>query len=303
MKHVAFPFLTLGEPEVNASPWRLIDQNGGTSELGDHVPGWDYARNLELNREIGLAKGTVGKALNLPEEDLDLELVVRLGTGPGSIPRRRRLIIRALIRPGEPFPLGYTAVGHELSQRLWLETSILLARPTRLTARFAPTRPGSILWRDEHDVRLEGSSPRFPMEIVSFRERFSGKAESGALWYLHWQPGHLHRDFGGSVRLFLNDDRKDFIERFVGSDPQTLQCVLGDVVSQILGHALRAEDLEEILADCEPTSVAGHVATWLELAFAGPDLASVRKLLTNAPGSFNAAIQAMANLQVMGGAE
>lgn len=303
MKHVAFPFLTLGESEVNASPWKLVDQNDGPMELGDHVPGWDYARNLQLNREIALVKGKIGTALGLPDDDVALELIVRLGTGPGSMPRRRRLLTRTAIRPGQSIVLEHVAVGHELSQRLWLETSILLAGPVRQPTRFAPRRPGSILWRDEHDVRLEGSSPRFPMEVVSFHERFPGKSESGALWYLHWQPGHLHRDFGGSVRLFLNDDRKDFIERFVGSDPQTLQCVLGDVVSQIMGHALRADDLEDILADCEPTSVAGHVATWLELAFPGQDLASVRKLLTNSPGSFHATIHAMANLQVVGGAE
>lgn len=301
MKHVAFPFLTLDDVHVEVTPWCLIGPDGNISGLGDHLAGWDYARDLRISRRIGLADGPVGEVLGLAG-DMELEAIVRLGTGPGSMPRRSQVIATMSLRRERVALVDQVVPGKDLSQRLWLETTIRLPRKIEEGGRFSPWREGSILWRDQIDVSLEGDSPRFPMEIVSFRERFAGKAENGALWHLHWRPGHLHRDFGGSVRLFLNDDRKDFIERFVAADPLTLQCTLADVISQILEHALRDDDLEDILDECEPTSVAGHVATWLELAFPGQDPASIRNLLHVSPGHFRSSILAMADPSVPGGA-
>ena len=301
MKHVAFPFLTLGDDQVEAAPWCGFDEDGSIAPVTDHIAGWDHARELRLTRSLGLPTGPVGTRLGMADEEVGLEVVVRAGTGPGSMPRRTWILFRGPLRAGMTALIDHTVPGEGLSHRLRLETSILLVRPNLGTSRFAPRRPGSILWRDEIEIILEGESPRFPMEIVSFRERFSGRAESTSLWHLHWRPGHMHRDFGGSVRLFLNHDRQDFIDRFVGSDPLTLQCTLADVITQILGHALQDDDLEEILADSEPTSVAGHVSTWLDLAFPGQDIAAVRNLRRTSPGLFHSAILAMADPQILGG--
>lgn len=303
MKHVAFPFLTLDDEHVESSAWCLLEEDGTMSGLEEYLAGWDYARDLRISRRVGLADGVVGSVLGLANESPDLELIVRLGTGPGTMQRRSWTIERALLRSGSQLLVDHVVSGSNLSQRLRLETSIVLPRKTAGTSRFAPWREGSLLWRDEIDVRLEGNSSRFPMEIVSFAERFAGRSESRSLWHLHWKPGHLHRDFGGTVRLFLNHDREDFIERFVGSDPMTLQTTLADVITQVLEHALRDEDLEEILFESEPTSVAGHIATWLELAFPGQDPASIRNLLRNSPGHFHSSILAMADPGILGGVE
>lgn len=295
MKHVAFPFLTLDDAMVQVSAWGLVDPDGNVGALGEYLPGWDYARDLRLTRTIGLAAAFRSENLGFSTGDIALRAVVRIGTGPGSIPRRSWPLSSSLLRPGSTVLIDETVTGALLSQRVRLETTIILVRTGEANSRFAPRLPGSILWRDSTDVRLEGESPRFPMEIVSFRERFAGRAESNALWHLHWRPGELHRDFGGSVRLFLNHDREEFVERFVAADPLTLQCTLSDVITQVLEHALRDEDLEEILEDCEPTSVAGHVSTWLELAFPGQDVPAVRNLLRSSPGHFHSAILAMAD--------
>lgn len=300
MKHVAFPFLTLDTQYVDASAWCLLDDNGGMTGLGDHLPAWDYARDLRISRQVGIADGPIGSSLGLGDKPPTLEVVVRLGTGPGSMPRRSWIIARAELEPGAKILVDHSVPGKRLSQRMWLQTSIVLPLDSAGSSRFAPWREGSILWRDEVDVKLEGDSPRFPMEIVSFKERFAGRLESHALWHLHWKPGALHRDFGGSVRLFLNHDREDFIERFVGADQITLQSTLADVITQVLENALRQDDLEELLDDCESTSVAGHVATWLELAFPGQDVSSVRNTLESSPGHFHSAILAMADPGVVG---
>jgi hypothetical protein len=49
--------------------------------------------------------------------------------------------------------------------------------------------------------------------------------------------------------------------------------------------------------------VAGHIATWLNLAFPGLDLANVRNLHDNEPGRFHASILAMADPNLLGGDE
>ena len=300
MKHIAFPFLTLDAEFVDASAWCLLDESGGMTGLGDHLAGWDYASDLRISRQVGLAEGSVGSTLDLGDTPPTLEVVVRLGTGPGTMPRRSWVIARAMLEPGGKVLVDHSVPGRRLSQRLWLQTSIVLPFETAGSSRFAPWREGSILWRDEVDVKLEGDSPRFPMEIVSFKERFAGRPECYALWHLHWKPGALHRDFGGSVRLFLNHDRKDFIERFVDADQLTLQSTLADVITQVLENALRQDNLGEILDDCESTSVAGHIATWLELAFPGQDISRIRNTLESSPGHFHSAILAMADPGVLG---
>jgi hypothetical protein len=213
--------------------------------------------------------------------------------------RRSRTLSAQALQPGLPLILDHRIPGAELSRRLRLETTVILRGHGGTSSRLAPKMPGSILWRDHVDVALEGEAPRFPMEIISFGERFLDRSERGAPWLLHWLPGHLHRDFGGSVRLFLNHDRPDFIERFVAADPLTLQMTLAGVISQILGHAIRLDDLGEIIEDADPTSVAGHIAIWLQLAFPGLDLAGVRSLHEMAPGRFQAAILAMADPRIL----
>lgn len=300
MKHVAFPFLTIDDQMVDATAWSLLDEAGNAQAMGEYLTGWDYARDLRISRMIGLSGELEEERLGLLQGKAHFSVIVRLGTGPGSLPRRCWTIARQDVRLGDRIIIDQHVPGRQLSQRLRLETTIILAGAEGRTSRFAPWRPGSVLWRDEHDLMLEGNSPRFPMEIVSFRERFAGRPEAGALWHLHWRPGNLHRDFGGSVRLFLNNDRQDFIERFTGSDPQTLQCTLTDVITQVLSRALHDEDLEDALAECEETSVAGHVAAWFDIAFPGENLSAIRNLHLVSPGHFHAAIQSMTNSQVFG---
>lgn len=303
MTHVAFPFLTLPDGMVAVTPWSRVDTNGDADELGDHLAGWDYAVDLDLQRRVTLNRAFNRDVLGIEPDELKLELVVRIGTGPGTMPRRLATIFREPLLPDVPVPVDCTILGRGLSQRLVLETTIVLAAEAPTINRFAPVLPGAILWRDRVDLALEGQAPRFPMEIVSFSERFSGRPERSAPWLLHWLPGQLHRDFGGAVRLYLNHDHAVFMERFTAADPLTLQITLADVITQILSFAIAQDDLEELLADAEATSVAGHIATWLDLAFQGLDLANVRKLHDYEPGRFHASILAMADPYLLGGDE
>jgi hypothetical protein len=303
MTHVAFPFLTLPDAMVIATPWSTVDEHGAAVEVGNHLAGWDYAVDLAVQRTVSLNRAFSHDVLGVDPEDLDLALIVRIGTGSGSMPRRLETLFSRSIGTDRSVLINHAIGGRRLSQRLLLETTIVLGAEARPIKRFAPTAAGSILWRDRIDVALEGQAPRFPMETVSFSERFKGRAEQTSPWLLHWLPGQLHRDFGGAVRLYLNNDHTTFMERFTAADPLTLQVALADVITQILSYAIVQDDLEEQLADCEATSVAGHIATWLRLAFPDHDLVNVRTLHDYERGRFNAAILAMADPNLLGGDE
>ncbi len=301
MTHVAFPFLTLPGAMVAATPWSNVDQHGTLVAMGDHLAGWDYAVDLTVRRTVSLSEAFRHDVLGVGSEDLDLSLIVRIGTGSGSMPRRLATLFKARLEPDRPVSIDCAISGRRLSQRLLLETTILLGAEPQPIKRFAPTAVGSILWRDRIDVALEGQGPRFPMETVSFLERFAGRAEQSSPWLLHWLPGQLHRDFGGAVRLYLNHDHATFMERFTAADPLTLQVTLADVITQVLSYSIVQDDLEDQLMDCEATSLAGHISAWLRLAFPGLDLANVRKLHDYERGRFNAAILAMADPNLLGG--
>jgi hypothetical protein len=307
MKHVAFPFFTLSQSDPDVSDWGLIADDGSVQTLERLIPGWDYARDLRIQRTLRLSSGLVTSRLGLDASSSSFELIVRIGTGTGTLPRRLVPLLRADLRPGVPLLVDETVAGDQLSERLYLECSILAYRigggGSGVGSRLAPALPAAVVWRDTLDISLEGKAPRFPMEIVSFAERFGGRLESGAPWLLHWLPGELHRDFGGAVRLYLNHDRPDFVERFIGADPLTLQLTLGGVISQILSSVIIQEDLEDVLGDAEPSSVAGHVKAWLDLAFPSLGIAGIRGLLDAAPGRFNAAILAMADPRLSGDSE
>lgn len=303
MKHVAFPFFTLSQSDPDVSDWELIAEDGRVQTLERLIPGWDYARDLRIQRTLHLSPELVSSRLGLDPSSSSFELFVRIGTGTGTLPRRLVPLFRADLRPGVPLLVDETVAGDHLSERLYLECSILAGRIGGAGSRLAPALPAAVVWRDTLDVSIEGKAPRFPMEIVSFAERFGGRPESGAPWLLHWLPGELHRDFGGAVRLYLNHDRPDFVDRFIGADPITLQVTLGAVISQILSSVIIQEDLEDVLGDAEPSSVAGHVKTWLDLAFPSIGIAGIRSLLDAAPGRFHAAILAMADPRLSGDSE
>lgn len=294
MSRVALPFLTLTDDAIRAGSWLLMDQHGAGHPVSGWIPDWDYARLLGFRRQIIVDLQAASEQLGIPVEVLMLELVVRVGTGAGNMPRSIRDVCRFAITADEPMiEVEALAGGAELSQRLQLQTHVLLAAPAKGNHQLSPQLQGARLWSDSLDLRLDGQEPRFPMEIASFSERFAGRPEASALWYLHWSPGDPRREFHSSVRLFVNSDRPDFCERFVNGDRSTVQTVLADVMNQLVISVLRDQDLEE---EFEAGSIGGQVGHWLELAFGDPSTEAVRSMIQLRPAAFHAALLAAADV-------
>lgn len=295
----ALPFLSLPDEAVTLERW-MIGQTGGLLlPLKPILDEWDYAADIELRGYISIDMSAGAEMLAIPREELELAVVLKIGTGRGRFPRIVERVRSRIVdmTTDQPIELHAVVPGNTLSGRLFARVDVLLAKPAKNASVLSPFRIGSRLWSNEFSVELEdGGDNRFPLEVVSFTETFPSHGYVNAPWYLSWRPGGLAADFGGSIRLYVNSDHAGLAERVVDGDTLTLQTILGDVMVQMIGAALDAEDLAEQLDGCEEGSVGAQIAGWLDLAFHGRGLSEVRNMRRSLPGDFHANIHAAAEL-------
>jgi len=295
----ALPFLSLPDETVKLGPWLIGWTGGALLPVKPMLDEWDYAADIELRGSILIDMQASAEMLAIPEDELRLAVVLKIGTGRGRFPR---VVERASTKvlaaaTDQPVELHAIVPGNTLSGRLHARIDVLLATPAENASILSPRRAGSRLWSHEISIELEdGGDNRFPIEVVSFTETFPNHRHVIAPWYLSWRPGGLAADFGGSIRLYVNSDQEELAERVVDGDTLTLQAILGDVMVQMVGAALDAEDLAEQLDGCEEGSVGAQIAGWLELAFPGRELSEVRNIRRNLPGQFHASLHAAAEL-------
>ncbi len=294
-RRIAFPFLTLSDAAVEASSWEVSLDGVDWHEADDFLADWDASRDIHLRRNLRLNLEVAAADLALPPEDLNLLVGIRIGTGQGRLPR---LII---YRHTEPMPREEPVWRFEgliesrmLSLILDLQTWIILESPPETPGALSPTSGCDRLWSDHLRIRLEGEEPRFPIESTDLVQMFGGMVVGDAPWYLHWSPRDWNRDFHGAVRLYLNRDATEFVERIENEDPQTLQVILADIMSQICERFIA--DNELTMQDVEPGTLAGQAATWLRKAWPGKDVSFIRSLLENRPGLFRSGFLALSQL-------
>ncbi|WP_370319996.1 hypothetical protein [Oricola sp.] len=295
----AFPFLTLPDDAIRFGGWTIGDPDQPLVTAHDVLEGWDYERDLEVAVAFRVDFDAASRALGMDADDLALAVVLKGGTGAGSMPRRVDLLDRTAISAASPAAgLAAGIPSAQLSGRLRLELSVVLERAPTAPGVLSPRWPGARLWRTEKDILLEdGGDSRFPIEMASFSRAFTDGGYSRASWYLDWTSQNFHADFGGSVRIYVNSDLPEIQERFVAGDGPTLQAILGDVMSQMIGVALDYEDCDDLLAECEDNTVGRQIRNWMDLSFPGRTVGSVRNLRDSAPGRFRAAILSAAEVE------
>ncbi len=297
MTKIAYPFFTLGTDSIEATVWQSVETDGTHVPLQKYLEDWDYLKDIRVQRTIKISLDIASIQLGIKKSDLDLRVIVRIGTGPGNLPR-------AWIKSFEVRPNGADAIyvideiisGRSVSSRVRLETSIVSAAAPGYADELAPQLEAAKVWEHAIEVLLEGTEPRFPMEAISFQKMFPGRPHVSALWYLHWSPGAVHRDFGGAVRLYLNTDRQDFIERVTEGDAMLLQQMMAGVMGQITSSTLLISDAEQLLEQSEDGSIGGYVKHWLALAFPDESVTSLQSKMELRPGDFNAGILAVAEM-------
>lgn len=295
----ALPFLSLPDETVTLGRWMIGKAGEQLHPIRATLDEWDYAADIEILGNISIDIRAAAMMLGIPEDELKLVVVLKIGTGRGRFPRIVERESTHFVDNGTDRAVELRAIipGNTLSGRLHLRTDVLLASPAQNPSILSPTRTGARLWSDECSVELEdGGENRFPIEVISFTDTFPDHRHASAPWYLSWRPGGLTADFGGSIRLYVNSDHEELARRVVEGDPLTLQSILGDVMLQMVGATLDAEDLAEQLDACEEGSVGSQISGWLEQAFPGRDLSEVRNIRRSVPGQFHARILAAAEL-------
>ena len=296
-RRIAFPFLTLSDAAVAADPWRLSLDGGSWQAAGDFIQDWDYASEIRIRRTLAIDPRIAADDLRVSVGGLRLAIAVRVGTGPGRLPRL--ILFRECRGLGpdrwqEEFDIRVQGDG--LSLVLDVQTHVVLANPPNDFGPLSPRRVKSRLWSDTLRVLIEGEEPRFPIEVADFRLLLGDVPAAGAPWFLHWSPGDWSRDFHGAARLYLNRDRPDFIERVEEQDGPTLQVLLAEVIGQVCERLVSDQDADEIMSESETESLGGQATAWLRRIWPGKDAAFIRSVLEQQPGRFRAAVLEMAEL-------
>jgi hypothetical protein len=297
---VAFPFLTLSNQAVDAGPWMLRLNDNEQVPAGDYLPDWDYASRISLSRTVSVKKELAAAELAIQKNNLAMSLCMRVGTGVGRLPRS---IISQQEHPfgddTDTIVLDFEIPGNELSSVLDLRTEIVIENAPSDLGVLSPSKPYERVWYETHRVRLEGEEPRFPIEVADFERLLSGSIATSAPWYVHWSPGDWSRDFHGSTRLYLNKNHSIFIDRVTEGDPETLRAIMADVMGQVCERLLELDDCATLAQGFEEGSLGSQAVSWIRAAWPDRDLGFVQSQLKSRPGTFRAAIHALAEQRDM----
>lgn len=294
-RRIAFPFRILSDSAVEAAPWRIEVGDGVPAEAGDYLANWDRSTVVRLHRSLRVHFGIASADLGIPEEELSLSVVTRVGTGPGRLPRLIVRTDRREVRPNDAeVEILLREDGERLSTVLDLFTEVVLARVPNACDPLSPAQVGNRLWQDRTRTRLEGEEPRFPLEVVDLQAMLGDVTAAAAPWYLDWSPRDWNRDFYGAIRLYLNSGCEEIVQRVEARDPLTLQEIMGDAMSQVCERLLREPEPDAITGECEPGTLGAQAGKWLELAWPGSDREFARSLLLHKPSEFRATLIAVA---------
>lgn len=296
--NVAFPFFTIPDECIDVGPWFIRVDGNEPVPATDYVADWDYATELQLSRSIELDVEDAAKFLKIPVDALQLGLLVEIGTGAGRFPRKTLSTEFVEITSDSPkVDLAINPYSGNLSSFLFLTTTLVLKSEPYEFERLSPKHANTKLWSERFVARLDGEEPRFPIEIASFERLFGNTPEARAPWYISWNPGDWSRDFHGAVRLYLNNDLPDFMERIQSGDTFLLQSISADVVGQILERLVTENDAEDIVANAPVGSLAAQAASWIKLAWPDSSIGNLKHKLESQPGRFRACMWAISESQ------
>lgn len=268
----------------------MIERGVHVGYLPELLDDWDPAEPLHLRRRIRVNIEAAAAALRVPPEHLVLRASLIVGTG-GPRGERRRLVLESHdLSVGNP-DVEFAAVleGDQISERVSLRTQLTLGS-TAAGTQLSPARSGLELWTETTRLALEPDEARFAIQAESFSVTFPDTPL--ALWRLDWTPTLMDRDISGNVRLYVNADRRDFVDRISAGDPASLQLMTAGVVEQLVVAVLLRDDaLSELEA---PTSIASAARGWADQAFPGRSPSSIRELMVNNPSAFSAGLAALA---------
>ncbi len=290
MVEIAYPYLRLDGDAVVAGPW-LATLDGEPCAIDNHqIKHFDYSASLRMERHVSVHFARAAEEIGIAPDSLQLLIIVTQGTGNQRIPRGQQVVARQVIDAEHPSASLEIAVhGHDVSRSLNLATELVLLSAGSTAGRLSPKHRGARLWKDSVRISVDPAGMRFPMETVSFAKAFS-EGHRDAQWFLDWSPQHLDQEFTSSVRLYLNEDRPEFVEAVQDEEEIVLRMLICSVAGQMIRSAIMLDHFPPDPAISTPGSIGSVIEAWMNQAFPGQSVGSVRTLAENDPARFDLSI-------------
>ena len=242
MKTSSPPYLRPYFERIEIKDWLLI-KNGSSSLLGELMPEWDTATNITI--AINAEVDTYGI---LEDCKLSRSAQLRLvssweSTGTGLRDCGNFVDLDTNLS-NQSVLLEAQIEGAMLASEVVVGVSLLLMKVGMVTERLAPKLTGSLLWRNQRKIALEGTGTRFPVEMVNFSESFSWLPENAG-WFLDWDRFDFTRPVLGSVRLYVNSNHqrlKAAVNGIKEIDQALREVISFDIARTMIMTALDSED-------------------------------------------------------------
>lgn len=259
MSRIAFPYPTLF-PLVRApGQWEAVI-DGETRGFRDGSGSWDYQSGLEISCRLAWQPEALFKQAGLSPLLDSSRVALLLSTGSTLQTGRRFVALDQPIREisTDPPEIRLSVSSAQLCNRLSIT---LLVYSYGGSVAGLPIRRGSVLYREEATLPLEGDLASFPLRTISFKA--SGLRDG--LWLVDFSAESPSDPLLSSVTLLLNSDRPDFLSRLQTEEDGLLRWIIqADVMASVLSSCLLIEELGyDPLEPYPEGSLGAVVGTWL----------------------------------------
>lgn len=285
----AYPYRRPPGDVVTVGPWLRVDTES-LDELPHELPEWDYGTVLHLRRPVRVDGLRARDACGLtPDSAVTLTVV---WAAANSSLRGRAWQASVPAADGVDLEIDFELPGDELGGRLDLETGLVLRAAAPGSSAAAPSRPGSVLWREVHSVMLQGDAVLFPLAIVDFEQV---RYPSGAAWHLELSDD-LDSQALGSILLLANERRPAVTSALRNAadpsdtDRMVLSTVRSEIIRSLVERAVVDDDFDPA-TDYGAGTVGALLASVLRAAFPDRDLDALRRERRHEPILFTTRLQ------------
>lgn len=302
MSRVAFPYPTLFPHVRQEGSWEAsIDGNQRAFREGSGS--WDYDSNLQIICRFPWTPVTLFEQANLGPLLDGARVAVVVSTGSSEGTGRRFVATDLAVKDcavddeGEGTKLCINLDSACLCSRI---KACLYIYSTGGDVAGINLLSGSVLYREEVALQLEGDLASFPIRSLSFNSQNRGDG----LWLVDCQAESPEDPLISSVVLLLNSDRPDFVEQLQSESEQNgvlRWAIRADVMASTLTWLLLNDDFSFDLNQEWPDGSLGVIAAgWLSSLGVNSQAALQRltEEMRREPGRFRQRCQSVCSLSV-----
>lgn len=291
MSRTAFPYPTLFPLVRQPGHWQaLID--GTLRDFRDGSGSWDYQSELQITCRLGWQPQELFTEAGLAPLFEGARVALIVSTGSTLQTGRRFVALDQPVRdiPSDPAELRYSLTSAHLCSRI--NATLLIYSGGGCIAGLQ-VRLGSVLYREDAVLSLEGDLASFPVRAISFSESSLGDG----LWLVAFSAESPADPLLSSVTLLLNSDRTEFIQRLNAEEDGLLRWIIrADVMASVLSSCLLVDELGYDPQEEYPEASLGSVVSaWLRsLGVEGtPATQALREQASKEPGVLRQRCQAI----------